>query len=44
MSEFRWSALIALWCILIGPILDMAPSSPAKVQARSPRPSLVKAR
>lgn len=28
MIEFRWIALIALWTMLIGPILDQAAPTP----------------
>jgi hypothetical protein len=35
--EFRWVALIALWTMLIGPVLDLAPGTSKANPHRPPR-------
>jgi hypothetical protein len=38
MIEFRWMAMLALWTILIGPVLDFAHKSQPAPQARAKAP------
>jgi hypothetical protein len=35
MIEFRWVVFLTLWTLLIGPILDFAPSAPSSQTARA---------
>jgi hypothetical protein len=35
MIEFRWIAFLALWTMMIGPVLDFAQKSPPAQQARA---------
>jgi hypothetical protein len=44
MSEFRWAALIALWSMLIGPVLDFTSPAPTKAQSRPSQARLVPSR
>ncbi len=34
--EFRWVALITLWTMFIGPVLDLSKGSPKAGPARTP--------
>ncbi len=42
--EFRWIAILTLWTMLVGPVLDMpvgtptAQSQSTRTKSRSPRP------
>ena len=35
MIEFRWVILLALWSLLIGPVVDLAPNAPTRSEARA---------
>jgi len=35
MVEFRWAALIAVWSLLVGPVLDLTSPGATKAQTRS---------
>jgi len=40
--KFRWVAVLALWTILIGPVLGPPPSSAPSAQAKRPITSKIK--
>ncbi|MBI3822039.1 MAG: hypothetical protein HY289_05080 [Planctomycetes bacterium] len=44
MIEFRWVIFLALWTLLIGPILDFAPSTPTAQATRTKTAPAVKAK
>lgn len=39
MIEFRWMAFLALWSLLIGPVLDIAQKTPPGQQAGAKAPA-----
>jgi hypothetical protein len=42
MIEFRWVMLLALWTLLIGPVVDLTQNAPTAQQTRSKAPPIAK--